>query len=553
MSGLIKLKGGCLYDPQHGINGEVRDIYFCKGVIVSPPTANVSIAQEIDISGLVVMAGAIDIHSHIAGGNVNTARLITPDQRGQHMFNNPVARKKGTWSTRDTGRRYAKMGYTTVIEPAVLPSNALHAHLEMADIPIIDTAGLAVLGSDDFLLRLLRHKRGQSAVDDYVAWTLHATRCLGLKVINAGGASAFKFNARSLQLDEEVPFYGVSSRAILNALQKAVCRLGVPHPLHVHCNNLGLPGNVKTTLDTIEAAGGLPMHLTHIQFNSYGDEGARGVCSGAARVAEAINANPHITADVGQVLFGQTVTISGDVMRQFNARNMASPKKWVITDNECEGGGGVLPYQYQAKNFVNTLQWAIGLELFLLVDDPWRVFFTTDSPNGAPFTRYPELVRLLMDADYRNATLATLNAEAAEMTLLKDLKREYSLYELAITTRAAPAKLMGLPDRGHLGIGAIADIAVYTPNDDYAAMFANATWLFKNGIAVVKDGEVLGEPSGKMLTLMPIASGGIQHELQAYFDDYFTMRLENIKVNPDTLGSYISPREEKVYKTNSTL
>jgi len=549
-TGLTRLKGGRVYDPQHGIDGEVRDIYFCDGVIVSPPNATTPIAYEIDVTGLVVMAGAIDIHSHIAGGNVNTARLITPDLRGQHMFNTPMP-SVGKWSTRDTGRRYAQMGYTTVIEPAVLPSNALHAHLEMADIPIIDTAGLAVLGSDDFLLRLLRNKRGQSAVDDYVAWTLNATRCLGLKVINAGGASAFKFNARSLQLDEEVPFYGVSSRAILNALQQAVCRLGVPHPLHVHCNNLGLPGNVKTTLDTIKAADGLPMHLTHIQFNSYGDEGSRGLCSGAARIAEAINTNPHITADVGQVLFGQTVTISGDVMRQFNARNMASPKKWVITDLEGEGGGGILPYHYKPTSFVNTLQWAIGLELFLLIDDPWRIFFTTDSPNGAPFTRYPELIRLLMDADYRNAILGTLNAEAADMTLLKDIKREYSLYELAITTRAAPARLLGLPDRGHLGVGAVADIAVYTPNDDYAAMFSRASWLFKNGMAVVKNGEVLAEPTGQMLSLSAITSGGIENELQAYFDQFFTIKLNNMKVNATILGTDARPRGEKIYETRA--
>jgi formylmethanofuran dehydrogenase subunit A len=48
------------------------------------------------------------------------------------------------------------MGYTTVVEPAVLPANALDAHLQMSDIPIIDTAGLAILGSDDYLLRLIR-------------------------------------------------------------------------------------------------------------------------------------------------------------------------------------------------------------------------------------------------------------------------------------------------------------------------------------------------------------------------------------------------------------
>jgi len=87
----------------------VLDIYFCDGLIVAPPSAG-TIVNEIDVTGLVVMAGAIDIHSHIAGGNVNTARLITPELRGQHLFNMP-APKVGKWSTRDTGRRYAKMGY----------------------------------------------------------------------------------------------------------------------------------------------------------------------------------------------------------------------------------------------------------------------------------------------------------------------------------------------------------------------------------------------------------------------------------------------------------
>lgn len=542
MSQLTRLRGGAVYDPEHGVNGEIRDIYFRDGRIIAAPPPSTAITHDIDVTGKVVMAGAIDIHSHIAGGNVNTARLITPELRREHMAFS--TKRPGKWSARDTGRRYAQMGYTTVVEPAVLPSNALQAHLEMSDIPIIDTAGLAVLGSDDFLLRLLRDRRGQQAVDDYVAWTLDATRCLGLKVINAGGASAFKFNARSLQLDEEVPFYGVSSRAILNALQAAVCRLGVPHPLHVHCNNLGLPGNVATTLATVEAAQGLPMHLTHIQFHSYADEGRLGFSSGAARIAEAINANPNITADVGQVLFGQTMTISGDIMRQFNARAVASPAKWATADVECDGGGGILPYQYKPANFINTLQWAIGLELFLLVDDPWRIFFTTDSPNGAPFTRYPELIRLLMDADYRLECLKALNPEATEMTLLKDIKREYTLYDLAITTRAAPARLMGLPDRGHLAPGAVADIAVYTPDADYAAMFARAAWLFKAGDAAVQQGEVIHEPPGRMLSLADSGAREIEHELQAYFDQYFTLKLKQFKLQPAWLGNFNRPRQE---------
>ena len=89
-------------------------------------------------------------------------------------------------------------------------------------------------------------------------------------------------------------------------------------------------------------------------------------------------------------------------MRQYDGHWHAHPKKWVMMDIECDAGCGVVPFQYQDKSFVNALQWAIGLELFLLVDDPWRIFLTTDHPNGAPFTTYPHLIRLLMDRSFRN-------------------------------------------------------------------------------------------------------------------------------------------------------
>ena len=66
-----------------------------------------------------------------------------------------------------------------------------------------------------------------------------------------------------------------------------------------------------------------------------------------------------------------------------------------------------MPYRYSAKDFYNAVQWAIGLELFLLIEDPWRVFFTTDHPNGAPFTTYPEIFALLMDRDVPREAIAT--------------------------------------------------------------------------------------------------------------------------------------------------
>ncbi|NJA06720.1 formylmethanofuran dehydrogenase subunit A [Methylococcaceae bacterium WWC4] len=540
---LIKLHNGAIYDPAQNLHGQIGDLFIRDGIIVADPGPDARFDAVYDATGQIVMAGGIDIHSHIAGGNVNTARLLLPEQHRNRMarrLNHPFSTAK--WSSTDIGYRYARMGYTSVVEPAMLPVGALDVHLQMADIPIIDTAALAILGNDDLLLRLIRAKAGQNQINDYVAWTLNATRALGLKVINAGGANAFKSNVRQFDLDDIVPDYGVSSRQILQTLQRAACELGVPHPVHVHCNNLGTPGNVETAVATMEAAQGLPMHLAHIQFYAYGAEGAKGFSSAAARLLEAFNRHPNITMDVGQVLFGQTVTISGDVIAQYSRHADASPSKYVMWDAENEGSGGVVPYRYREASFVNILQWAIGLELFLLAEAPERLFFTTDHPNGAPFTAYPELIRLLMDADYRRECMAHLNQEALALTLLPSLKRELTLTEIATMTRSAAAKLLGLNDRGNLAPGAVADIAVYNPGQiagarpDYRAMFADAALVFKNGRVVVENGVVVDRPDGQAQTFTPDYDAGIARTVKQHFDRFYSLKLNQYAVNDGDFG-----------------
>jgi len=514
---LTCLKGGRVIDPAHDRNA-TGDVWFRDGRIVEAPTGGRSADETYDAAGMIVMAGAIDIHSHIAGSTENAARLLLPEQHRASSASPANAVLSGARSsTFETGCRYAIMGFTTVVEPAVAPHQALQAHLELADVPIIDKATLAILGDDDFLLGLMRSKESAAAVRDYVAFTLDATRSLGIKVVNAGGAAAFKANVRRFSLDDVVPSYGVSSRAIVKALQHAVNELRVPHPLHVHCNNLGLAGNADTALATIAASEGLPLHLAHLQFYGYGREGERSFSSAAARLAEAVNATPEVTIDVGQVMFGQTVTISSDVLRQFNARNQARPKKWLIFDGDANGGG-VVPYDYRRTDFYNAVQWAVGLELFLLIEDPARVFFTTDHPNGAPFTTYPDILALLMDRDLRAQWIATLPPAAIAVTTLPSIRREYTFAEIATMTRRAPARLLGLADRGHLGAGAIADIAVYSEHRDRAKMFAAAALVFKHGDLVVRNGEVTHYRWGRALAVRPDRDRAIDTRLKHYYD-----------------------------------
>jgi formylmethanofuran dehydrogenase subunit A len=516
---LTRLHGGHVVDPVNGVD-QIGDLYLEDGRIVAPPEGR-SPDADYDVSGHVVMAGAIDIHSHIAGGNVNSARLLLPE-----MHRSIRARLDGTplstakWSTFETGRLYAQMGFTTVVEPAVAPHHALHAHMELGDVPIIDKGALTVLGNDDFLLRALRAGESETAIADYVAQTVEATGTLGLKCINPGGAEAFKQNMRSFGLDEIVPFYGVTSRQIFQSLQRATGRVGIPHPLHLHMNNLGVAGNIETALETIDAADGLPMHLAHVQFYAYGLEGKNAFSSAGARLAAKINANKNISVDVGQVMFGDTVTISSDVLRQFNSLSGAIPKKGVIFDGDANGGG-VVPYAYRISNYYNAIQWAAGLELFLLIEDPMQVFFTTDHPNGGPFTTYPDLFALLMSAELRAQWMERLPADVLEMTTLPSIKREYSLYEIATMSRAGPARLYGFEDRGRLDDGAIADVAVYKQQTDKAGMFRNAALVFKDGELVVRDGAVTRYTKGKTLRIRPGYDRAIEKRLDAYYDELY--------------------------------
>ncbi|OAI26456.1 MULTISPECIES: formylmethanofuran dehydrogenase subunit A [Methylomonas] len=537
---LIKLTGGTVYDPASGMAGQQQDLFIQDGRIVDAPTDGRPVDQEYDLRGKVVMSGAIDMHTHIGGGKGNIARTLLPeDHRLDPVHRTPVTRSGNGHampSTYVAGYRYAEMGYTACFEPAVLPINARQAHMEMGDTPIVDKGGYVMLGSDDFLLRMLTAKKDQKAVNDYVAWTLNAAKGIGIKVVNAGGINAFKFNQRKLDLDEKNSHYDVTPRQILQTLARAVKELGITHPLHVHGCNLGVPGNLETTLNTIQGIEGLPMHLTHIQFHSYGTEGDFKFSSGAAQIAEAINQNKNISADVGQILFGQTVTASGDNMRQHANHRFASPNKWVCMDIECDAGCGVVPFKYKDQNFVNALQWAIGLEIFLLVEDPWRIFLTTDHPNGAPFTSYPHLIRLLMDRSFRNDMLATIHPEAQKMTTLASIEREYSLSEIAIMTRAGAARIIGLKDRGALSPGNFADITVYTENADRQAMFTKPDYVFKDGELVVKDGQVVKVTWGTTHIVKPEYDLSIENELKPYFDKYLTMKLGNFKISDDEIS-----------------
>jgi formylmethanofuran dehydrogenase subunit A len=541
---MLGIINGKVYDPRNNVDGEIKEIWIKDGKVVSAGDVDQSRAEVIDAAGLIIMPGGVDIHSHIAGGKVNAGRKLRPeDSRGHERKRMQLPRSRrvtrsGTGfsvpSTFKTAYSYVEMGYTTVMEGASPPLMARHTHEEFEDIPVLDKGGYILMGNNHLIMDYIRRNEREKA-RDYVAWLLNATKGYGIKIVNPGGVENFKYNKNVTALDDKVIGFDVTPRQIIETLSWINEELRLPHVPHIHGLNLGLNGNACTTAETLKGMEGRQAHFTHLQFMSYGGQMGKPVRSGAVEIAEIVNKNPNITIDVGQIIFCDTTAMTADGPVQHRLHELTG-NKWFNDDVEAETGGGVTPCIYKKSNPFNAVQWMIGLELFLLIDDPWRVFLTTDHPNGGPFTCYPQVIKLLTDRDFRGEVFAGISKIAQKGARLPELDREYSLYEIAVITRAGTAKRLGLDNKGHLGVGADGDVTIYADLDDREKMFSRPVYVFKDGILVAKEGRVTCERPGKTLYVSPDFSPDIEKEIREHIESNYTISFDHYPVGRDELS-----------------
>lgn len=521
------------------------DLAINNGKIVEKINENK--AKVIDASGMMVMPGGVDIHCHIAGAEVNTGRLLRPEDHFRDVEVKTAVTRSGVGhsipSTFTTGYRYSRMGYTTLMNPSMPPLEARHTHEELDDTPMVDKATYPLLGDWWFVLEHLRDGLIEECAA-HIAWIMAATRGYAIKIVNPGGVEAWGFGRNVKGIDDSVPHFNITPREIIRGLCKVNKLLNMPHTIHVHTNNLGKPGNYVTTLETMKCVEDLAeenrpnIHITHCQFSAFKGSNWRTMSSGAEEIAKYVNHHNHVTLDMGQVIFTDTTTMTADGPFQYGLYQLTG-NKWVNHDVETETSGGIVPFRYRRKSAVNATQWSIGLELALLIEDPWKIYLTTDHPNGGPFTSYPTIITWLMSQVARKKVLSKINKRARRKSLLPSIDREYSFYEIAIVTRAGQAKALGLTQKGQLGVGADADVAIYdinpelvNPSKKYKKVrraFKKAVYTIKGGEIVVKDGQIVKSVFGKTFwvdvkTSLPME---VNDNLKRKFREYWTIEYEN--------------------------
>lgn len=545
---LLRIQGGAVYDPANQVDGDVRDIWIEDGKVVEPPIeangGDAKADRTIDATGMVVMAGGVDMHCHIAGPKVNTARKMMPEM---HRKAPPMKRTLYTRSgvagnvpsTFATGYLYAGLGYTAAFDAAIPPLAARHAHEEFQDTPIIDKGFYVLMGNNHYVMKQLQENEPER-LKAYIAWLLNSSKGYACKLVNPGGVEIWKSTGGNADgIDDTVEHFNVTPRQIINGVARAANELGLPHPVHIHCNNLGMPGNSEVTLETMKSLEGSRGHLTHIQFHSYGGnpDDQSTFCSDVPRLVDYVKSHDNLTVDVGQVMFGETTSMTGDGPLGYFLHKVMG-RKWFSADTEMETGCGIVPIAYKNKSLVHAIQWAVGLEWYLLMDDPWRIAMSTDHPNGGSFLAYPEIIALLMDRSRRKDMLASVPAGVKQRTTLAEIDREYTLSEIAIITRAAPARILGLRNKGHLGPGADGDVTLYQPDDDVQRMFELPRYVVRRGEIVVDDGEIRSNTEGRLYHVAPDYDEEAVPDIQEWFEKYYTIQFRNYPVEDHYLREH---------------
>src|ERR671918_1831190 len=204
---MLRITGGKVYDPANGVDGVVKDVCIADGRVV----ADVQGGRTIDATGMLVFPGGVDVHTHVAGGALNFARGLVPEnQRAARKFLHGTHRRAGlggmTPTTFATGYLYSGMGWTTVNEAAVPILSAKHTHEELHDTPIVDKSALVLMANNEIVMDLLEAGEVERA-RHVVAWLIWAAKVYGVKAVNPGGVAAWKWGKDAKQLSDPIEGY----------------------------------------------------------------------------------------------------------------------------------------------------------------------------------------------------------------------------------------------------------------------------------------------------------------------------------------------------------
>lgn len=414
------------------------DIFVADGRIVDETRPELII----DATDKTVMPGGIDVHSHVATYGMNLARFTC-------KF--PILN--------EIGYTYARMGYTHVNEPLMTLNTASYVHHELSGIPIVDTSASLVLSLYD-IDREIREGATES-VKNLLPFLLDLTKSIGVKI----------YDLRVKYRKSGFFYRGISLNKCLNFFAELISTESGRTMPKIQLRTY--PELLDESADVLSA-----FWLAHIASGIDSDnryEGAKEILKKGGAVDLGIFC-PSQQDDIPDTHMSIGYDVPDATDEKFISMDIGLEQPLIISNLSAKN--------QRDKKVYYSLKFALEAVEQLNTDSSC-ISFSTDSPNGCLFYTYPRLFAGLLSKTNRKELT---NAALPEI--------EYSLYELAKITRTNPARLLGLKDKGHLGAGAVADIAIYDIGDytegrELERRLSRCSSLLKGGEMVIKGGDMI--------------------------------------------------------------
>jgi cytosine/adenosine deaminase-related metal-dependent hydrolase len=264
----------------------------------------------------------------------------------------------------------------------------------------------------------------------------------------------------------------------------------------VHAGTLATGSNIDGLEELVELSAELPVHIAHV--NSY----CRGQRTGdplieASRALRALARAPAARSESYlSVINGTSADMEGGVPRSHVTRTCLTRGGYAATDagmEEAIAAGWAQVHGPRGGEIV-LLSAAEGLSHYRECETQVHVSFPVNSPGAA----IALAIARTADGSFAVPALGTDGGGIPRNTTLQQglaLVRFGALSPADLVTKACvnPARMLGLQTKGHLGVGADADLVVVDP------LTGRAEWVVANGHIVVQDSQVIGQ-GGRFLT-----------------------------------------------------
>lgn len=459
----LHLKNARVIDPSQ--KSPPRDLYIRDGRIVAKPTRGH--CQTIDLQNQIVLAGGIDMHTHLVPPAMSALRAlqqtVIPEDVSPNLIGSPAWLKQ----------QYLDLGYTFAVDAAIAPGDAPAARIALRELAPLATAFLLLLSHHWPVMELLQYQQWDVARD----LATHLFKCsgaMGIKLVNPGSIHALDGPALDVtDIDTVVEGMHITPRRFLNFYLDLADHLQLSHPVHIHLPQLGTPESGVAAIQWLDAMQGRRAHIAHLQYDCYLPDDDWYLRGGVQKVLAALQVNPQVTADVGLAGFGPAYAMTADLALHDRLLELFGDAAGPAMRFEWDGLTvfGLQPLNRHPDDLGYAMQWATGLELILLSDHLEQLSLSIDYPNGGAVACYPQLIRALMNKPYRDEWLAHCHPAATQATDIKHISRELTPSQILQLTRLSPAKALGLTDRGNLQIGSVADLAIYPADVEIASLW----------------------------------------------------------------------------------